>query len=163
MYSVVRAWQHFEKQPLKKTSVPSHAVMIAGHIGAHARLSATAYYTEIANKSRVETCRDRYSPMIIIIWDLDSSTIDVCIEPYRYVESHRSWAFISLSTGSRNDLLLISPSNRASVVSQWPALKLEDSTWIKSLVARHDLDLLIYCHAVCNVAKCEVNVDWARR
>ena len=58
-------------------------------------------------------------------------------------------------------LPFISPGNAAPTVSQWPALKLEDPAWIESRFAQHDPDLLIYCHAICDVAKCETNPEWA--
>ena len=62
---------------------------------------------------------------------------------------------------SNTILPFCSPGNPAPAVSQWPALKLENSAWIKSQVAQHHPSLLIYCHAICDVAKCETNPDWA--
>jgi len=44
---------------------------------------------------------------------------------------------------------------------QWPTLQLEDSAWIESLFEQHRPELLLYCHAVCDVAKCESDPDWA--
>ena len=58
-------------------------------------------------------------------------------------------------------LPFISPGNTASAVSQWSALKLEDPAWIASRLAQYDPKILIYCHAICDVARCEVNPDWA--
>ncbi len=55
----------------------------------------------------------------------------------------------------------VSPGNTASSLSQWTALNLEDPAWIASCLRQHDPDLLIYCHAVCDVEKCEANRDWA--
>ena len=58
-------------------------------------------------------------------------------------------------------LPFISPGNTAPAVSQWPALQLEDAAWIASRFAQHEPVLVIYCHAICDVAKCEANPDWA--
>ncbi len=45
--------------------------------------------------------------------------------------------------------------------SPWAALHLEDTAWLKMLFATHTPHLLIYCHAVCDVSKCEAAADWA--
>ena len=55
----------------------------------------------------------------------------------------------------------ISPGNRSPSVRHWPALKLEELNWIEELFQRTQPDLLLYCHAVCDVSKCELNPDWA--
>ncbi len=55
----------------------------------------------------------------------------------------------------------ISPGNRSKPVRSWPALKLEDSNWIQEIFERTNPDLLLYCHAVCDVTKCESSPDWA--
>lgn len=44
----------------------------------------------------------------------------------------------------------------------WPALHLEDDTWLSALFAQRRPQLLIYCHAVCDVSKCEASPEWAR-
>ena len=58
-------------------------------------------------------------------------------------------------------LPFISPGNTAPAVSGWPALQLEDPVWIAACFERHNPTLLIYCHAICDVAKCEENPTWA--
>ncbi len=58
-------------------------------------------------------------------------------------------------------LPFISPGNRSPSVRHWPALKLDDASWIQELFQRTQPDLLLYCHAVCDVAKCETHLDWA--
>ncbi|MGB0909277.1 MAG: SDR family oxidoreductase [Nitrospirales bacterium] len=55
----------------------------------------------------------------------------------------------------------ISPGNRSPSVRHWPSLKLDDPNWIEELFQRTQPDLLLYCHAVCDVSKCELNPDWA--
>ncbi|MBT3343070.1 MAG: sugar nucleotide-binding protein [Gemmatimonadetes bacterium] len=50
------------------------------------------------------------------------------------------------------------PPNRPGA---WPALNLEDPAWLAALVQELEPRLLIYCHAVCNVRKCEESPDWA--
>ena len=54
-----------------------------------------------------------------------------------------------------------SPGNRAPVVQQWPVLQLEDPEWIESIFNMHQPRCLLYCHAVCDVPKCEVDPGWA--
>ena len=46
--------------------------------------------------------------------------------------------------------------------SPWPTLNLEDPAWLKALFSASTPQLLIYCHAVCDVGKCEATPDWAR-
>ena len=55
----------------------------------------------------------------------------------------------------------ISPGNASPAVARWPPLRLNDPTWLKTLFRRSQLQLLLYCHAVCDVAKCEAYSDWA--
>jgi dTDP-4-dehydrorhamnose reductase len=55
-----------------------------------------------------------------------------------------------------------SPGNRAYSVRHWPALKLEDPFWTSTLFKTYQPDILLYCHAVCDVPKCEAAPDWAR-
>jgi len=55
-----------------------------------------------------------------------------------------------------------SPGNRATSVRQWPALKLADPLWTSTLFKSYQPDILLYCHAVCDVPKCEAAPDWAR-
>ena len=55
-----------------------------------------------------------------------------------------------------------SPGNRATSVRHWPALKLADPLWTSTLFKSYQPDILLYCHAVCDVPKCEAAPDWAR-
>ena len=54
-----------------------------------------------------------------------------------------------------------SPGNSAPPVRNWPALNLEDPDWIEDVFSRYEPDILLYCHAVCDVPKCEADPDWA--
>jgi dTDP-4-dehydrorhamnose reductase len=47
-------------------------------------------------------------------------------------------------------------------IRQWPALNLEDPGWTAEIFRQHRADILLYCHAVCDVPKCEAAPDWAR-
>ena len=55
----------------------------------------------------------------------------------------------------------ISPGNTSRAVRHWPALQLSDNQWVEKLFHRSPPNLLIYCHAVCDVPKCEAYPDWA--
>ncbi len=54
-----------------------------------------------------------------------------------------------------------SPGNRAPIVQQWSVLQLEDPEWIESILNQYQPQFLLYCHAVCDVQKCEIDPDWA--
>ncbi len=56
----------------------------------------------------------------------------------------------------------VTPGNNSRAVSRWPVLHLSDLCWTKALFRRHSPDILLYCHAVCDVPKCEAAPDWAR-
>ncbi len=56
----------------------------------------------------------------------------------------------------------ISPGNSAPLVQRWSALNLEDPKWIKSIFDRYQPKILLYCHAVCDVPKCEADPNWAQ-
>ena len=58
-------------------------------------------------------------------------------------------------------LPFVSPGSRAPSLRGWPALQLEDCSWIETQFQRHEPDTLIYCHAVCDVPKCEAAPEWA--
>ncbi len=58
-------------------------------------------------------------------------------------------------------LPFISPGNTAKAVRQWPALQLHDSVWVAEVFQRTQPDVLLYCHAVCDVSKCEASPGWA--
>jgi len=55
----------------------------------------------------------------------------------------------------------ISPGNRSTIVQCWPPLQLENSSWIENILHTFQPTLLLYCHAVCDVPKCEANPEWA--
>ncbi|TFG66164.1 MAG: NAD-dependent epimerase/dehydratase family protein [Nitrospirales bacterium] len=55
-----------------------------------------------------------------------------------------------------------SPGNTAPAVQQWPVLNLEDPVWVEAIFDLHQPQILLYCHAVCDVPKCEANPDWAK-
>jgi len=58
-------------------------------------------------------------------------------------------------------LPFISPGNTAKPVRQWPALQLHDSGWVRDVFHRTRPETLVYCHAVCDVPKCEADSAWA--
>ena len=62
---------------------------------------------------------------------------------------------------SKRVLPFISPGNRAKSVRQWPALQLHDPVWLAEVFQRTQPELVLYCHAVCDVPKCEASPDWA--
>lgn len=55
----------------------------------------------------------------------------------------------------------ISPGNTSAAVSQWPVLQLGNPDWPESIFAQYQPDILLYCHAVCDVKKCEADPIWA--
>ncbi|UCE63527.1 MAG: sugar nucleotide-binding protein [Nitrospirota bacterium] len=55
----------------------------------------------------------------------------------------------------------ISPGNTSRAVRHWPSLQLSDSQWLEKLFHRTQPNILVYCHAVCDVPKCEAYPDWA--
>ena len=55
----------------------------------------------------------------------------------------------------------ITRANRAPSISGWPTLHLEDPHWPATVFATYRPQLLLYCHAVCDVPKCEAQPDWA--
>jgi dTDP-4-dehydrorhamnose reductase len=59
-------------------------------------------------------------------------------------------------------LPFISPGNTSKSVRQWPALELHDSAWIARVFQKVKPKILLYCHAICDVPKCEVDPNWAR-
>jgi dTDP-4-dehydrorhamnose reductase len=58
-------------------------------------------------------------------------------------------------------LPFVTPGSRAPSLLRWPVLKLEDRAWPKTIFARHQPDILLYCHAVCDVPKCQAAPEWA--
>jgi dTDP-4-dehydrorhamnose reductase len=55
----------------------------------------------------------------------------------------------------------ISPKNRAAAVQSWPTLHMEDPEWVKAIFDHFQPHVLLYCHAVCDVPKCEADPEWA--
>ncbi|MEO6202539.1 MAG: sugar nucleotide-binding protein [Nitrospirales bacterium] len=58
-------------------------------------------------------------------------------------------------------LPFISPGNTSKSVREWPVLQLENSDWVERTFAQYQSKVLLYCHAVCDVPKCEADPDWA--
>ena len=61
----------------------------------------------------------------------------------------------------RTILPFVTPNSRVPALRRWPVLYLEDCRWVEALFQRHEPDTLIYCHAVCDVPKCEAAPGWA--
>ncbi len=59
-------------------------------------------------------------------------------------------------------LPFVTRANRAKSIRQWPRLNLEDPAWPAMVFEKHQPDLFIHCHAVCDVPRCEVMPHWAR-
>lgn len=59
-------------------------------------------------------------------------------------------------------LPFVTRANRSKAVRQWPVLNLEDPAWPATVFAKHQPDVLLQCHAVCDVPRCEIAPDWAR-
>ncbi|MEM8488633.1 MAG: sugar nucleotide-binding protein [Bacteroidota bacterium] len=51
--------------------------------------------------------------------------------------------------------------SRAPAVKNWPVMQLDSEVWIEALAAGHPHQTFLYCHAVCDITKCEENPDWA--
>lgn len=62
----------------------------------------------------------------------------------------------------RTILPFVTPGSRAPSLRHWPVLNLEDRAWPKALFQQCQPDFLLYCHAVCDVPKCEAAPEWAR-
>ena len=54
-----------------------------------------------------------------------------------------------------------SPGNTAPAVQRWPVLNLEDPDWVEAIFAQYQPQVLLYCHAICDVPKCEADPEWA--
>ena len=59
-------------------------------------------------------------------------------------------------------LPFVTPANRAPAVRHWPILRLADSDWLENVFRDHPPAMLLYCHAVCDVPKCEAAPAWAQ-
>ncbi|MEC4677433.1 MAG: sugar nucleotide-binding protein [Nitrospirota bacterium] len=61
-----------------------------------------------------------------------------------------------------DDILpFVPPGNTSPSLRHWPVLQLEDLDWIARQCEMYQPEILIYCHAVCDVSKCEADPDWA--
>ncbi len=59
-------------------------------------------------------------------------------------------------------LPFITRANRAQSIRQWPVLNLEEPAWPDAIFSQYQPDVLLHCHAVCDVPRCEAAPDWAR-
>ncbi|MSP39296.1 MAG: NAD-dependent epimerase/dehydratase family protein [Deltaproteobacteria bacterium] len=59
-------------------------------------------------------------------------------------------------------LPFVTRANRAKAIRRWPVLNLEDPAWPKAVFEKYHPELLLQCHAVCDVPRCEVAPEWAR-
>jgi dTDP-4-dehydrorhamnose reductase len=59
-------------------------------------------------------------------------------------------------------LPFITRANRAQSIRQWPVLNLEEPAWPDAIFTQYQPDVLLHCHAVCDVPRCETAPDWAR-
>lgn len=59
-------------------------------------------------------------------------------------------------------LPFVPPGDHPQSLRRWPILRLEDRAWSETLFKQHEPDTLLYCHAVCDVPKCEAAPEWAR-
>ncbi len=55
----------------------------------------------------------------------------------------------------------VPPGNASPSLRNWPVLQLENIHWIAQQCEMYHPKILIYCHAVCDVNKCEADPDWA--
>ena len=58
-------------------------------------------------------------------------------------------------------LPFVTPGRNPPSVRHWPQLQLEETQWIANLLDGTPPKILLYCHAVCDVPKCEAAPDWA--
>ncbi len=58
-------------------------------------------------------------------------------------------------------LPFVPPSNKSPSVRHWSVLQLENIDWIKVQFKAYRPKSMIYCHAVCDVTKCEKDPEWA--
>ena len=56
----------------------------------------------------------------------------------------------------------VNPGNRTRTLRHWPVLNLADPAWSAELFGQQKCDVLLYCHAVCDVSKCQAAPDWAQ-
>jgi dTDP-4-dehydrorhamnose reductase len=63
---------------------------------------------------------------------------------------------------SETVLPFVTRANRSKSVRQWPVLNLEEPAWPEAVFKQYQPDILLQCHAVCDVPRCEVAPGWAR-
>jgi dTDP-4-dehydrorhamnose reductase len=56
----------------------------------------------------------------------------------------------------------ITRANRAKMIRHWPLLNLEDPAWPAAIFEQHQPGMLLQCHAVCDVPRCEAAPHWVR-
>jgi dTDP-4-dehydrorhamnose reductase len=54
------------------------------------------------------------------------------------------------------------PFNGSGAAAAWRQVCVEDAAWVRTECAQPAPPLVIYCHAVCDVAKCEADPGWAQ-
>ena len=54
-----------------------------------------------------------------------------------------------------------SPGNKTPIAQKWTGLNLESPEWIKAIFDQYQPHVLLYCHAICDVPKCEGDPEWA--
>ena len=59
-------------------------------------------------------------------------------------------------------LPFVTPGHHTPTLHHWPVLKLADPGWPAAVFGQQKCDALLYCHAVCDVPKCEAAPDWAQ-
>jgi dTDP-4-dehydrorhamnose reductase len=59
-------------------------------------------------------------------------------------------------------LPFVTPGNRTRSLWHWPILKLADPAWSAAVFGQQKYHVLLYCHALCDVPKCEAAPDWAQ-
>ena len=56
---------------------------------------------------------------------------------------------------------LANPYTGAQPAAGWQRIRVEDPVLLRAVFASRPVPLVIYCHAVCDVAKCQANPEWA--
>lgn len=51
--------------------------------------------------------------------------------------------------------------SRAQTVKGWPVMEMDNPVWIDALLSNHPQQTILYCHAVCDISKCEADPAWA--
>lgn len=55
----------------------------------------------------------------------------------------------------------VTPGSRAHAIRHWPELRLDNVAWLEQLFSARKPRILLYCHAICDVPKCEAAPEWA--